>query len=179
MDAVFFTLGTSFETVGPGDSALIMCIFCAPERGRIAIMNTSTPIPPIQFENERQMSTAFGISSTEGMMLEPVVVKPDTISKKASMMFGTAPEITSGKQPKKESAIHERETITKPSFAKRSVVFGFFITKGAARDMHISAVMPKAIIASISPKHSAVNIGTRKNTASKRSNTPKVYLTIL
>ena len=85
MDAVFLTRGTSFDTVGPGDSALMMCMFCAPERGKIAIINTSTPIPPIQLEKERQIRIALGIASTSGMILEPVVVKPDTISKNASI----------------------------------------------------------------------------------------------
>ena len=69
--------------------------------------------------------------------------------------------------------------MTKPSFAKSSVFFGFLTTKGSAIATAIHAVMRKAFRASVSWKHTAVNIGTRKNPASKSRRTPKVYLSIL
>ena len=115
MSAVVFTLGTSLLTDGPGLSAFIMWIFCPPLRGINAIMNTRTPIPPTQWVKLRQMSIAFGRCSTSARMLAPVVVKPETVSKSASVKLGIAPENTKGRQPKRLSTIQLIETITKPS----------------------------------------------------------------
>ena len=52
--------------------------------GTTAMMNTSTPMPPIQCERLRQSRCPWLIASTSVRMEEPVVVKPETISKKAS-----------------------------------------------------------------------------------------------
>ena len=82
-------------------------------------MNTSTPIPPIQFEKLRHMSMHFGSSSTvmltEPKILAPVVVNPDTVSKSASTNELVTPENIKGSEPKRLRNIHERATITKPS----------------------------------------------------------------
>ena len=48
------------------------------------MMKTSTPMPPIQWERLRQSSTPQLSSSTLATTEAPVVVKPETISKKAS-----------------------------------------------------------------------------------------------
>ena len=58
------------------------------KRGRIAIINTRTPMPPIQCVKLRQKSKDFGRASTSERIEAPVVVKPDTVSKRASMKFG-------------------------------------------------------------------------------------------
>ena len=50
-------------------------------------------------------------------MEAPVVEKPLTVSKKASMKLGISPLITKGKDPIKEVEIQARATIKKPSFA--------------------------------------------------------------
>ena len=51
----------------------------------MASRNTSTPIPPTQWVKLRQYISPFAICSTSGRMEAPVVVKPDTVSNKASM----------------------------------------------------------------------------------------------
>ena len=48
---------------------------------------------------------------------EPVVVKPETVSKIASTTFGIAPVITNGTAPKIEIIIQQREQMINPSFA--------------------------------------------------------------
>ena len=56
-------------------------------------------------------------------MLAPVVVNPDTVSKKASMKEGISPEITKGNAPKIDIKSQENATITKPSFANIMLSF--------------------------------------------------------
>ena len=50
----------------------------------ITITNTSTPIPPIQWVRQRQKFIPFGMEAMSIKIVEPVVVKPDTVSKRAS-----------------------------------------------------------------------------------------------
>ena len=76
--------GTSLPTCGPGTSARIMCMLRSSESGSTAMMNTSTPMPPIQCDRLRQSSEPRVSSSTFAATEAPVVVKPETISKKAS-----------------------------------------------------------------------------------------------
>ena len=52
--------------------------------GRMAMTNTSTPIPPTQWVKLRQNRPPRLRGSISVRMLEPVVVKPETVSKKAS-----------------------------------------------------------------------------------------------
>ena len=59
--------------------------------GRSATAKTSTPIPPMKTVKLRQKSTECGSASISERMLEPVVVKPDAVSKMASGMAGMAP----------------------------------------------------------------------------------------
>ena len=79
------TLGTNFETDGPGLSARIRCILELSERGMTAIINTSTPIPPIQWVKQRQKAVPRESFSTSLKILEPVVVKPEIVSNNASI----------------------------------------------------------------------------------------------
>ena len=67
--------------MGPGISARRICILRPDLDGTIAMMSTSTPIPPIQWVKLRQNMSA----STSVRMEEPVVVKPLTVSKNASI----------------------------------------------------------------------------------------------
>ena len=52
-------------------------------------------------------------------MLAPVVVKPETVSKKASTKFGMSPERTKGNAPNADISTHARATTAKPSLAYR------------------------------------------------------------
>ena len=85
--------------------------------GRIARIKTSTPIPPIQCVKQRQNCTQRSMPSTLLRMLPPVVVKPETVSKSASIKEGQTPEIHSGRQPTRLKRIQDNEVATKPSLA--------------------------------------------------------------
>ena len=56
--------------------------------GSTAMTNTSTPMPPIQWVKLRQNSTPWPRGSTAVKNVAPVVVKPETVSKNASMKLG-------------------------------------------------------------------------------------------
>ena len=72
-------------TVGPGTSARIRCIECAPFIGITAMMNTSTPIPPIQCVNMRQNMPPRDMASMSVIIVAPVVVRPEAVSNSASI----------------------------------------------------------------------------------------------
>ena len=133
---------TSFPTFGPGTSARITCISLT-ERvsacGSIASTNTSTPIPPTKCVKLRQKSIPRPSDSISVSMLAPVVVKPDTVSKKASTKDGMHPSMTNGRAPISDMMIHDSPTVTNPSFAKISGFDGFFIVSSvpAATDRTI------------------------------------------
>jgi hypothetical protein len=57
-------------------------------------------------------------------MEAPVVVKPDIVSKKASVKEGMAPEIIKGSAPKREHRTQVRLTARNPSRRESSVGFG-------------------------------------------------------
>ena len=77
--------GTSLEETGPVASAWTRTWVRPPTLGRKARVKISTPMPPIQEENERQNRMPRGRPSTAVKMEQPVVVKPETTSKKLSM----------------------------------------------------------------------------------------------
>ena len=60
----------------------------------------------------RHISDACESFSTSSRMLAPVVVKPDTVSNRASMYVGISPEITNGSAPNELSTIQLSATIT-------------------------------------------------------------------
>ena len=55
--------------------------------------------------------------STFGRMLEPVVVKPETISKTASRYDGISPQSVNGSAPANDSTTHPSATHRSPSRA--------------------------------------------------------------
>ena len=61
-----------------------MCIEWSPHIGMTAIINTSTPMPPIHCVNMRQNMQPRLRTSTCGSIVAPVVVKPETVSNTAS-----------------------------------------------------------------------------------------------
>ena len=62
-----------------------------PDRGIIAITNTNTPIPPIQWVKDLQNRIPIGSASISVRMVDPVVVNPDTVSKNASIGLAILP----------------------------------------------------------------------------------------
>ena len=85
--------------------------------GTIAMISTSTPIPPNQCVKLLQKSIPLLMLSTSVKIDAPVVVNPLTVSKNASNTLGISPLITNGTHPTAESMIHANVTMIKPSFA--------------------------------------------------------------
>ena len=81
----------------------------------MASANTSTPIPPIKCvklcQNKEECLKIDKSLST----LDPVVVNPLAVSKKASAIFGISPVNTKGNEPKKDNNIQLKATVTIPS----------------------------------------------------------------
>ena len=65
-------------------------------------------MPPIQWEKQRHRLVPWDSSSTLATTLAPVVVKPETISKKASTKWGISPVSMNGIQPKRLITIQPR-----------------------------------------------------------------------
>ena len=80
-----------------------------------AIMNTSTPMPPTQCVKLRQNNRPWPSASTSVRIDAPVVVKPETVSKNASINDGILPLMTNGNAPNSDIPIHDRATIASPS----------------------------------------------------------------
>jgi hypothetical protein len=80
------------------------------------------PMPPSHWVSARQKSRLGGIASTSVKIEAPVVVKPETVSKKASVKDGIAPENKKGSEPKKEKSSQPKVTMANPSLARRSPV---------------------------------------------------------
>ena len=113
--AVDCTLGTSLSTCGPGLSAFIRLTWEPPVSGSSESRNTRTPMPPIQWVKLRQNRIPLGSPSTAGRMLAPVVVKPETVSNRASTGFGMQPVSTKGTAPITEMNTQHSEVAAKPS----------------------------------------------------------------
>ncbi len=67
-------------------------------------------MPPIHCVSERQKRRPCGSGSTAANTVAPVVVKPDTDSKRAAMGERIAPARRYGSAPKTPIAIQESET---------------------------------------------------------------------
>ena len=87
------------------------------ERGMMAMTNTSTPMPPIQWVKLRQNSKPRHRPSMLVRMLAPVVVKPEAVSKTASTYRGICPDMAKGNAPNRDMSTQLNPTITKPSRA--------------------------------------------------------------
>ena len=96
----------------------------------------------------------------------PVVVKPDTVSKKASTKLGISPEKTNGKHPNTDITTQESPTITNPSLTPRVLSRGFIATIAAPRMKSIAIGATNGIIESYSPYISATASGSKSNAPS-------------
>ena len=116
---------TSFPNVGPGTSAFITWTEPGECFGNIASTSTSTPIPPTKCVKLLQKRFERLITLKSVIMLDPVVVNPLTVSKKASTKEGISPVITNGNAPNADINIHDNATITKPSLPCIDIFLGF------------------------------------------------------
>ena len=115
---------------GPGDSARKICIERSLDFGRIAKTKTKIPIPPIQWVKLRHNNIHFGKDSTSFKILDPVVVKPETVSKKASIKCGIVPENQNGRAPTIDNTTQHKPTAIRPSRAKYMRCFTLMRDKG-------------------------------------------------
>ena len=67
--------------------------------------------PPIHCVMLRHSRMSFGTVSMQGRMVAPVVVKPDSASKKASVKLGTLLLSRYGMAPKSDNTSHEMQTM--------------------------------------------------------------------
>ena len=109
------TFGTSLSTWGPGLSAFIRLTWEPPVSGSRDSRKTRTPMPPTQWVKLRQNRMPLGRSSTPGRMDAPVVVKPDTVSNRASTGFGMQPVRTKGTAPTTLMSSQQSAVVAKPS----------------------------------------------------------------
>ena len=103
--------------LGPGLSAFNKNIVLVDNYGINASINIRNTIPPIQWVKLLQNNIPLGSDSISVNIEAPVVVKPDDVSKNASINEGIAPLITKGSAPTTEINIHANPTVRNPSFA--------------------------------------------------------------
>ena len=83
--------------------------------GMMSRRNTTTPRPPMKWVDERQNIRLRGRPSTFVRMVEPVVVYPETLSKRAFTRENSPPHITYGSIPNRNDSIHDSTIIMNPS----------------------------------------------------------------
>ena len=74
-------------------STLDSVILLRPSEGRISRANMTTPIPPIHVEDMRQNCSPRGSTSISFRIVDPVVVKPETLSNQAFTRLNSPPQI--------------------------------------------------------------------------------------
>ena len=73
--------GCSLVLMGPVASAAKMRVEPPTSEGSRAMVKNTMPSPPIHWVMVRQKSSPWGSASTSSMMVAPVVVNPDMVSK--------------------------------------------------------------------------------------------------
>jgi hypothetical protein len=81
----------------------------------MAIEKRIIPIPPSHWIMLLQKSIDFGRISTFAKTVDPVVVKPETVSKYVSVKEGKVSAKRKGSEPNKVASTHPKVTIIKPS----------------------------------------------------------------
>ena len=105
--AMVLTLGWILSCVTPTASAENNCrLLPSLKAGRMAMAKNTIPRPPIQCVSERQKRMACDCVSMSSMMVAPVVVKPDMVSKKASATVGTLWLSRKGSMPQRLNKAH-------------------------------------------------------------------------
>ncbi|MPN53690.1 hypothetical protein SDC9_201356 [bioreactor metagenome] len=101
--------------MGPVDSAEKSCTLEKPKIGNKANEITIIPSPPIQWVRLLQYNMLLGKDSTLSKTVAPVVVKPDIVSKNASVTDGILPLRQKGNNPISVKHIQQKVTIKEPS----------------------------------------------------------------
>ncbi len=79
--AVVESRGCIFALMGPVASAANTLTLPPTNEGRMAMVKNTIPKPPTHWESDRQKRMPRGRLSTSSKTLEPVVEKPDIVSK--------------------------------------------------------------------------------------------------
>ena len=79
--AVVERRGCIFALMGPVASAANTFTLPPTSEGRMAMVKNRIPKPPIHCISDRQKRMPWGRRSTSSMMVAPVVVKPEILSK--------------------------------------------------------------------------------------------------
>src|SRR5690554_2235486 len=89
----------------------------------MARVKTRMPMPPTHWRKDRQNKIPLGSTSTSLITVAPVVVRPETASKKASAVLVRLPENIKGRAAKREVKNQPKVTIRIASrFFKREDV---------------------------------------------------------
>ena len=149
-------------------------MFEPPLSGTMARRKTSTPIPPIQCVKLRHRSEQCESASTSESMLAPVVVKPDIVSKSASVKDGISPVMQKGMHPTKLNRIHAREVLIQPSFKYNVVLVGLLrVMKKPITKQH--AATKRYAKPSCSKYISPTSAGRSMRAEVSRSTCPNIY----
>jgi hypothetical protein len=87
----------------------------------MAIEKRMMPIPPNHWMKLRQKRTLLGRFSTSGNTVAPVVVKPETVSKYASVNVEKVPVRRKGREPNNATTTHPSVTTRKASLRVNSL----------------------------------------------------------
>ena len=91
--------------------------------GKIAIAVTIIPTPPIHCKMARHNKIPLLTSSSPVITVDPVVVIPDTASKRASVKLSPTSAINNGKAANAAKDIHDK-VVNKNAPRARSLAFG-------------------------------------------------------
>ena len=98
IEAISIVLGRIFSVVS-GPSILNSCIPPTLSRGKIVIAITTIPIPPSHCIIALHIKILLGLLSKSEIIVAPVVVIPDILSKKASLKVNSFGDSKKGKLP--------------------------------------------------------------------------------
>ena len=104
--------GCNLERIGPTDSAEKRFTSFRPNIGNTATVKNTIPKPPTQCVIIRQKSIDLGNDSISCNIVAPVVVKPDIVSKKASVKPVMLSVSIYGSVPKSEKTTQHIVTTT-------------------------------------------------------------------
>jgi len=135
-------------------------------------------MPPTQWVKLLQKRMLWSSDSTSRNMLDPVVVKPDTVSKKASTKDGVAPLMINGNAPKADIRTHASPTIIKPSLSCITELDGFLILRSSPASIRRQAVIKNAGHED-SPYIRDTDIGSKRRRLSTFKTLPSVESIIL
>ena len=85
--------GCTLSCVGPVASAANTWMPLTPNMGSTAMVKNTIPKPPIHWVIARQNRMPWGMDSMLFRIVAPVLLKPDMVSKKASVTLGMKPPI--------------------------------------------------------------------------------------